>query len=88
MTASAVSHRSVQGSNGFAEEKRGPSIHSRLLTVFEVSEILQVPRSWVYAHVRPGCSNPLPLIKLGKYLRFSGDDIQSYLDRMRSDDGA
>jgi len=23
MTASAVSHRSVQGSNGFAEEKRG-----------------------------------------------------------------
>ncbi len=53
MTASAVSHRSVQGSNRFAEEKRGPSIHSRLLTVFEVSEILQVPRSWVYAHVRP-----------------------------------
>ena len=43
---------------------------SHLLTVQDVADLLQVPISWVYEHTRPRCSNPLPCIKLGKYLRF------------------
>lgn len=49
--------------------------------------MLQVPLSWVYDHVRPGCPNPLPCIKLGKYLRFAIGDIRSYLEAMRSRNG-
>jgi len=56
----------------------------RLLTVSEVSEILQVPVSWVYDHTRRGCRDPLPYLKLGKYLRFQIEAVQSYLEEMRS----
>jgi excisionase family DNA binding protein len=57
---------------------------SVLLTVHEVAALLRVPVSWVYDHVRPGCPDPLPHLKLGKYVRFSGADIRAYLQRMRS----
>lgn len=59
----------------------------QLLTVREVSEILQVPVSWIYDHTRPGCSNPLPCLKLGKYVRFQVAAVQSYLEEMRSRNG-
>jgi excisionase family DNA binding protein len=54
-----------------------------LLTVQEVAEILKVPVSWVYEHARPDCRNPLPCIKLGKYLRFEEQAIREFLDRQR-----
>jgi len=56
----------------------------RLLTVHEVAKSLRVPVSWVYDHVREGCSDPLPVIRLGKYLRFSQNDILAYLKRLRN----
>lgn len=52
----------------------------RLLTIREVAQLLGVHASWVYDHVRPGCGDPLPYIKLGKYLRFRLPDILDYLD--------
>ena len=55
-----------------------------LLTVHEVAEILKVPVSWVYEHTRPGCRDPLPSIKVGKYLRFSAADILDFIERMRA----
>ena len=56
----------------------------RLLTVHEVAELLRVAVSWVYEHTRPGCSNPLPHVKIGKYLRFFPADIFVYLSAMRA----
>ncbi len=53
--------------------------NSHLLTVHDVAELLQVPISWVYVHSRPRCINPLPCIKLGKYLRFRSTEIANYL---------
>jgi len=53
-----------------------------LLTVPEVAALLHVPTSWVYDHVRPGCSNPLPVIKIGKYLRFQMSDLAVYIDSL------
>ena len=47
-----------------------------LLTVREVAQILRVPASWVYDHTRPKCRNPLPCVKIGKYLRFFDHDIR------------
>src|SRR5882757_6844308 len=55
-----------------------------LLTVDDVARILQVPVSWVYDHTRASCHDPLPVIKLGKYVRFSLADIQAYLERERT----
>ena len=52
---------------------------SQLLTVHDVAELLQVPVSWVYEHTRRQCPNPLPYLKLGKYLRFHSADIANYL---------
>lgn len=55
-----------------------------LLTVHEVAEILKVPVSWVYEHTRRECCDPLPYVKLGKYLRFSTADISNYLEAVRA----
>jgi len=58
------------------EEERDDS---HLLTVQDVAELLQVPVSWVYKHAGPQCPNPLPCMKLGKYLRFRSTDIMAFL---------
>ena len=67
-----------------ANEVRNTNAAGRLLRVQEVSEILQVPVSWVYDHTRRGCRDPLPYLKLGKYVRFQAAAVQSYLEEMRS----
>src|SRR5947209_3433530 len=54
-----------------------------ILTVQDVAVFLKVPTSWVYDHVRPGCRDPLPSFKMGKYVRFSAADLQDYLDTRR-----
>ena len=54
-----------------------------LLTVKEVARLLKVPSSWVYERCRPGMPEPLPHIKLGKYLRFSRAEVLSYLEKLK-----
>ena len=57
--------------------------HDELLTVKEVARLLKVPSSWVYERCRPGALNPLPHIKLGKYLRFYRDEVLDYLEKLK-----
>ena len=45
-----------------------------LLTADEVAQILRVPRSWVYSHL-----SDLPVIRLGRYVRFKRSDIDKFL---------
>ena len=54
-----------------------------LLTVHEVAALLKVPVSWVYEHTRQGCDDPLPAVKVGKYLRFFRRDIYDHLETIR-----
>lgn len=61
----------------------GASSFDRLLTVEEVSELLQVPRSWVYARTRKRGMDKLPHIKLGKYLRFEECTVREFLERLK-----
>ncbi len=56
-----------------------------LLTVHEVAQILKVPVSWVYEHARVNCRQPLPHLKIGKYLRFSEVDVFNYVQASRSE---
>ena len=56
---------------------------SELLTAEEVAKLLKVPKSWVYERSSVRSLDPLPHIKLGKYLRFRKSDVLIYLDRLK-----
>jgi len=47
-----------------------------LLDASEVAQILRVPRSWVYSHLKD-----LPVIRLGRYVRFRRAEIERFLER-------
>ncbi len=55
----------------------------RLLTVEQVGELLNVPRSWVYERTRRRGLERLPHLKLGKYLRFEEGAVREFLERQR-----
>ena len=54
-----------------------------LLTVQDAARFLKVPISWVYEHVRPDSQDRLPVVKIGKYVRFQRGDLQAYIDAKR-----
>jgi excisionase family DNA binding protein len=47
-----------------------------LLDAGEVAQILRVPRSWVYGHL-----SELPVIRLGRYVRFRRSEIECFLEK-------
>jgi excisionase family DNA binding protein len=56
---------------------------SELLTVQEEAQFLKVSVSWIYEHVRPDTADRLPVLKVGKYLRFDRRDLRAYIDAKR-----
>jgi len=52
---------------------------SRLLTIRDVAELLQVPVSWVYEHTRRRAVDRMPGFRLGKYWRFNEADVRTWL---------
>ena len=52
------------------DDRNGGVGQDDLLTVDEAARFLHVPLSWVYEHARTGSGDRLPVIKVGKYLRF------------------
>jgi excisionase family DNA binding protein len=55
-----------------------------LLTVHDTARLLKVSVTWVYDHVRPEAPDRLPVVKVGKYLRFDRRDLQAYIDAKRA----
>jgi excisionase family DNA binding protein len=53
----------------------------RVLTVAQVAELLQIPKSSVYekTRVRRGAAPPLPCRRVGKYLRFFDTEVMAWL---------
>jgi len=45
-----------------------------LVNAEEVAQVLRVPKSWVYSHLRD-----LPAIRLGRYVRFRRCEIERFL---------
>ena len=45
--------------------------HTDVLTPEELAQRLKVPQSWVYEKTRGRSRDPLPVIRLGKYMRFN-----------------
>jgi excisionase family DNA binding protein len=61
---------------------------SHLLSVQEVAKLLQVPVSWIYGRMRKRTRDRLPGYRLGKYWRFSEDEILAWVKRQRGDQHA
>jgi len=51
----------------------------RLLTVSELAEVLGVPVSWIYDRTRASNPNRIPHYKVGKYVRFSEEEVLEYV---------
>jgi len=60
-----------------------PSAPDQLLDVKGAAELLNVPESWVYQHVRSRAEQRLPHFKLGKYIRFSAKALSRWLETCR-----
>jgi excisionase family DNA binding protein len=41
------------------------------MTPEQLAQMLQVTRSWVTSKTRRSCVNPLPHMRIGKYIRFN-----------------
>ena len=53
-----------------------------MITVSDVVEMLNVPRSWIYNKVHSK-SLPFNHYKVGQYLRFERKDVETYLEAQR-----
>lgn len=59
-------------------------MHSdELLTVRDVADRLKVPMSFVYSPARRKGPDPIPAIRIGKYLRFDADAVRQWVERQR-----
>jgi len=65
------------------EPSTGGNGMSRLLSVEEVTSLLNVPRKWVYRRVGLKPPDGIPYLKVGKYLRFRESDLRDYVERLR-----
>ena len=64
------------------KEDRNKMIQTaRLLTVEELSQFLQVKKSWIYGQTRVARRTGFPVIRCGKYVRFRLDDVLNWLNR-------
>lgn len=50
-----------------------------LLTVESLAYRLSVPRSWIYSRTSRQSANPIPCLRLGKYLRFKWGEVEQWL---------
>jgi predicted DNA-binding transcriptional regulator AlpA len=51
---------------------------SQILTIAELAERLKVSERWVYEKSRRRCLNPLPCIRIGRYLRFDWTTVSAW----------
>jgi excisionase family DNA binding protein len=58
---------------------------SRLLTVEELADYLQVPKGWIYDRTRIAEDDGgIPRVKVGKYVRFNLQDVLNWLKENES----
>lgn len=50
-----------------------------ILTPEELAQRLKVSQRWIYEKSRRRCQNPLPTIRIGRYLRFDWTSVSAWL---------
>ena len=56
-----------------------------LLSVKELADKLNVPKSWIYSRTRETGQEAMPRIKVGKYCRFVLADVIGWLEKQNED---
>ena len=56
---------------------------SRYLTIDEVSELMHVPKSFIYRRTCRGHDDPIPSYRFGGHLRFQLDEIEEWITSHR-----
>ena len=54
-----------------------------LLTIQEAASLLNVPKSWLYARTRRRGADALPHHRVGRYVRFTNEDLDLIVERLR-----
>ena len=54
-------------------------MNQKLIGVNELSEILGVPPSWIYARSRETGPGSIPRLKVGKYVKFELDRVMDWI---------
>lgn len=58
-----------------------PFAPSDILTPAELAARLKVKPGWIYEQMRPRVKNPLPVLRVGRFLRFSWAAVSEWLRR-------
>jgi excisionase family DNA binding protein len=53
--------------------------NQELITISELSQKLKVPVSWLYSRTRERGEGTIPIVRVGKYLRFNYEDVTAWL---------
>lgn len=59
--------------------------NSDLLTIDELAEKLKVPKSWLYSRTRETVTDAIPMMRVGKYIRFIESDVMEWLKRKQEE---
>lgn len=51
----------------------------KLLTVEELAKEWRVPKSWIYSRTRERGPKRIPLIRVGKYIRFVESEVMEWI---------
>ena len=57
----------------------------KLVTVKELSALLNVPVSWIYERTRQGQA-AIPFVRLGAYVRFDADEVINFFKSQKKQD--
>lgn len=49
-----------------------------ILTLDEFAERYKVPKTWIYNRTRRGNPDPIPHLKVGRYVRFRVSDVEKW----------
>jgi len=60
--------------------EKGLMMNQKLISVGELAEALNVPKSWVYSRSRKSGPKSMPKLKVGKYVRFRIDDVIEWIE--------
>lgn len=52
---------------------------SEILTPVELAARLKVPETWIYEKTRGRCQDPIPCLRIGRYIRFTWTAVLEWL---------
>jgi predicted DNA-binding transcriptional regulator AlpA len=83
MTTISVNAQSPEMPSASPLQSSERGFYDGLVGAADIAQLLHVPISWVYERTRRRGVDRMPHFKLGKYLRFSKEEVLEWLRRLR-----